>query len=302
MSSNAQTSDGLSPGRIIGRGFAAAHGALAGAVYLFLLHVPLQVVSAVQRNVQAGAFAPGREPDTEQAILSLVFAAISLPLGLAVFFAFPFLLGGMLGQVRDRIESPSQRPGSFGSYGRKWYGRLLGNQGLFTLAVMAAMVPLMSLAMGVAIQEVGAEPPAPGQIERRLLLHPVLLPAMLVAMLLISVVGAVYWVANCIVAIEGETIAAAWRRAFAFCRQNCLAVLALWLVNFTAGLAMSPLALLGQFGVVTDLWGLTALAVVHSALIGYWGLTLAGMTTSLYLDRRVPVASFAPAMPAAAGG
>jgi hypothetical protein len=278
----------LPVGRIIFRGFVAAHGALLGAVYLLVLHAPLQVTSAIWQSVQGSTFAPGREPEPERIVLTLALAGVTFLLGLAVFFIFPFIQGGVLGQVRGRLESPAQPAKSFGACGRSHYTRLLGSQALFTLVMLAVIVPVMVFAAVLAIQETaaGGAPPAPDQINRQLLRHPAMLAVMAIAVAVMSVVGLIYWVANCVVVAEQENTMAAWRRGFAFCRRNASAVLVLWLVNLAVGLLLAPLGMLGQLGVVTAWWALSALAVMQSVVIGYWGVVLAGMCMSLYLDRR----------------
>jgi hypothetical protein len=80
----------------------------------------------------------------------------------------------------------------------------------------------------------------------------------------------------------------AWGKAVRFCRANCPTVAVVWLVTVAAGLVVSPLGLLAQLGVVTDLWALTGLALLYAACIGSLGVLLAGLTMSLYLARREP--------------
>jgi hypothetical protein len=48
----------VSTGQALGRGFTAANGALLGAVYLALLHAPLQVTNAIWQSVPGSTFAP----------------------------------------------------------------------------------------------------------------------------------------------------------------------------------------------------------------------------------------------------
>jgi hypothetical protein len=264
---------------------------------LALLHLPLQITSALWQSVQGSAFTPGREPDMEQLALSLALSGATFLFGLAVFFVFPFIQGGVLGQVRDRLEFPSQPAGTFGAYGRAHYTRLLGSQALFALVAMAAILPVVILAAALAMQEVEelGGLPEPGQLDRSIPRHPVMLAIMVVAMAVVSVAGVVYWMANCIVVAEREGTVAAWRRAFAFCRRNAGAVLSLWLVNLVVGLVLAPLGMLGQWKIVTAWWALAALAVLQAAVTGYWGVVLAGMCMSVYLDRRTPVEDPEPA-------
>jgi hypothetical protein len=292
-------------GATLARGFAAAHGALVGALCLFLLHAPLQALGAVTQGFQREAMpGPRQAPDSGQVLLSLFLSCGILALSLAVFFLFPLVQGGILGQVRDRLESPQQPPGRFGAYGRAHYLRLLGSQGLFTLVMVGIMLPVMCLGMSLAFQEVAKAgpdvPPNTQQLTRQLLMHPVLLGGMVTASLLASAVAMVYWVANCVAVAEQQRVMASWRKALHFCRQNFPAVLAVWLLSFAVGVLISPLSLVGQLGIVTDLWALVALALAYAAFIAYWGLLLAGLSMALYLSRRHPAEAPEPALAALA--
>jgi hypothetical protein len=301
-------------GRVIARGFAAAHGALLGALLLFLLHAPAQVLNALTPGLQAEAMpAPGKQPDPSQVIVYLAVACGSLLLGVGVFFLFPLMQGGILGQVRDRLESPEQPPGRLGAYGREFYLRLLGSQGLFLLVMLTLMVPVMCLSMSLAFQEMarfaqnaavdGApspQPPHTQQLTRRLMTHPGMLAGMAIAMILAGAMGMVYWVANCIVVSEREPVIASWGKAIHFCRRNLAAVLVVALIPFAVGILTSPAGLVGPMGIVMELWALVGLALLQSALIAYWGVLLPGLVMSLYLARRPvleqpgPVARVAP--------
>jgi hypothetical protein len=287
-----------SPAQIITRGFAAAHGALRGALYLTLLHAPAQVVSALLYGLQKGpALGPERLPESGQVILALAGAGIGLALAVAVFFLFPFIQGGILGLVRGRLGSTGNGPGPFGAYARANYLRLLGSQTLFVVLMIAAVAPVICLGAGLAFQDLASttpvqpgEPsaagPDPQQLQRQLLSHPAMLAGLVLVSVFMSAVGMVYWVANCIVVTEPEGVMAAWRRSLRFCRANFSAVVVVWLLNLVAGVVMAPLPLVGQLGYVTDPWALSVLAIIYSALIGYWGVVLAGLSMALYLGRR----------------
>jgi hypothetical protein len=295
----------MSTGHIIGRGFAAAYAALVGALFVFLLQAPLQVLSAVTQSVQPQTVpAPGQQPDPKQILLSVSLSCGTFVLALAVFFLFPLVQGGILGQVRDRLEFPQQPPGPFAPYGRAFYSRLLGSQALFALLTFVLLLPLMGLTVGLylQVQEMGpAAPPQPAdpqQLNRLLLSHTALVVGVAVFSVLVAAVGMVYWVANTIVVAEQERVIASWRRALHFCRQNFAAVLAVWLLNFAVGLLMSPLGLVGPLGIVKEPWALAGLAVVYAAVIGYWAVLLAGLMMSLYLARRSPAEQPEPRVPA----
>jgi hypothetical protein len=124
-------------GPIVVRGIVAAHGVLLGALYLFLLQAPSQVLSAVLQSLQKGLRAsPGQAIDPTLLMLTSLLSFGAFVLAVAVFFLFPLVQGGILGQVRDRLESPHQRPGPFGNYGRASYFRLLGSELLYLLTMV----------------------------------------------------------------------------------------------------------------------------------------------------------------------
>jgi hypothetical protein len=279
-------------GQIAGRGLAAAHDALVGAFYLALLHAPLQIASAIQQRAQYAAFIPGEEPDPGRVALAVALSGVTFLLGMAVVFVFPLVQGGILGLVRNGLESPDRPPAPFWSYGRTYYLRLLGSQGLMLLVSLVVVIPAAAVAAGVAVQRAATssgEPAAPGEINRQLLQHPAMIVVLIIGVMFTTASGMIYWVANCRVVADGEGTLTAWRRAATFCRENFAAVLVLWLVNLVTGVALAPVGLLGQLGIVTDWWALAAVVIVYAALIGYWGVVLAGLCMALYLARRKSV-------------
>ena len=298
-------------GRIVGRGLVAAHGVLVGAAFLFMLHAPSQVLSAVLQILQHRLLSSsGRELDPTLSLLIMALSFGTLLLALAVLGIYPLVQGGILGQVRDRLESPNRPPGPFGPYGRAFYVRLLGSEGLYVLALLGIMFPVMVLGAVLMMNSTlftlpadGGTPPQPidpQQLNRQLMTHPAMLAGMLISSFLASALGMVYWVANCIVVSERQRVLASWGEAFRFCWQNCSAVVSLWLVTTVVGIVVSPLGLVGPLGVVTEPWALVALALLYAALIAYGGILLPGVSMSLYLARRVPSGERVRELPAAA--
>jgi hypothetical protein len=224
--------------------------------------------------------------------LAAALAGVTLLFGLVVFFAFPFVQGGILGQVRDRLERPKGPARAFWAHARAYYTRLLGSQALFLLVSLGVIVPVMILVAAAAIQATWAVSSAgesgPDRVNPQLLRHPFVLASMAMAMVLLTAAGIVYWMANCVVVAERGNTLAGWRRGFAFCRQNVAAVFMVWLVNLVVGVVLAPLGMLGQLGVVTSWWALAALALAYSAITGYWGVILAGLCMSLFLGRHLP--------------
>ncbi len=293
----------MPPAQIIGRGFTAAHGALLGMLWLFVLQVPFQIVSAL---MQVYPFQPaaGHHASALQLLLGLVYAIGAFVLTVAVFLLFPLVQGGLLGQVRDRLQIPHLRPGRFGRYARMYYDRLLGSQGLFLLVVLAIMVPVMLFAMSVAFDEMsrsvspdGGPTTTPQQINRAIFTDRGMIIGMVVSGMMASALWIVYWVANSIVVTEGQGVIASWLKSLFFCRKNLGAVAVVWLVSIGVGLLMAPISLIGQLGFITNPVLLAVLAVVYSALVAYWGGVLAGICLSLYTGRQQTVEEPEPIEP-----
>jgi hypothetical protein len=277
----------MSIGQIITRGITAAHGVWIGVFYLFVLHAPVQVVRALGQSIQERAVTPGQAPDARIVLLSMAVTLTSFALAVLLFFLYPLVLGGILGRVRDRLESAPSPTGNFWACGRAHYVRLLGSLGLFTLAMVVAMFPVGCL-VGLAFYEVealgSAVEEAPASLW--LLSKPLFFAAIGISSFLASVAAMIYWVANSIVVAEQEAVLASWRKALLFCRQNLAAVLLMWFLAMAVGLVVSPLGMLDQLGIVKELWALVVLALVYAALIGYSGVLLPGLIMSLYLARR----------------
>lgn len=292
-------------GRVICQGFSAAHAVMIGAIYLALVHLPLQIVSAINQSVQQRiAVAPGQAPDPGQVALALGLAGGSFLFGLVVFFLFPLIQGGILGKVQDRIEATGRPAESFGAYSRRYYPRLLGSQCLYVLVLFAVMFPIMIFAVILAIQYASTptEPATSAEIQQHLLANPLFVICIVVAMAIAAAAGMVYWIANCFVVAEDERVFASWRRSLRFCQVNFTAILAIVVMNLVVSAALSPLGLLGQLGIVTNPWALSGLAVIYSAIVGYWGVVLAGIIMSLYLHRRNSAGRLEPAMSLAERG
>jgi hypothetical protein len=298
----------LAARQIVGRGLKAGHGALLGALFLFLLQAPVQILGAGSQAFWAKLSPPpGQHLDPEYGLLALAYGFGSCLLAVAVFFLFPLVLGGILGRVRDRLEPGRWPQARFGTYARVHYVRLLGSQGLMLLAGLVIMAPVMCMAIALAFEVMSlgsvapndAVPsPNPVELQRQLLSQTGMLTGIVISGLLMSAVTMAYWVANTIVVCDREHVFAAWRKALHFCRENLSAVVVVWLLAFAAGLVMAPLSMAGQLGFVTDLWALAGLAVVYAALLGYWGVLMAGLIASLYLGRGAPAEQREPALSA----
>src|SRR5262249_22040865 len=149
------------------------------------------------QSVQGSTFVPEQEPDAARVTFALALAGLTFLFGLAVFFIFPIVLGGILGQVRDRIESPDRPTGSFGAHARSNYVRLLGSETLFLLVTIVVVVPVMILAAALTVQAAWASSGGANQAvaNRQIFQNPLMVVLMLVAMAVLSAAGMVYWMA-----------------------------------------------------------------------------------------------------------
>jgi hypothetical protein len=290
-----QESQTASVGQIIGRGIVAAHGVLLGAFLLFLLHAPAQVLNAVAQAVQAESLrgAAGGEIDPTQLSLAFLLFGCSLLFSVAVIFLFPLVQGGILGQVRDRLESPHESPRRFGSYGWAHYARLLGSLGLCMLLMIAIMAPVMCVGTALSLNAFALTPEerpddAAQQFARQFVTHPVTLVVIGITSLLAAALGMVYWIANCIIVSKSCGVLASWQLSLRFCRKNLCAVLAVCSLIVAVSIVVAPVSLAGQLGFVTDLGAAAGMALLYSAAVGYTGVLFAGLTMSLYLARRPP--------------
>jgi hypothetical protein len=119
-------------------------------------------LNAVTQGLQAEAMAGWDQKSdlNSMVVRSLSFSCGSFVLALVVFFLFPLVQGGILGRVRDRIDTPELPPGQLRTYGRIFYDRLLGSYGLYVLVLIALLLPTMSIGFGTAFQQITKAMPA----------------------------------------------------------------------------------------------------------------------------------------------
>jgi len=266
-----EQSPAMPSGGILGRGIAATHATFVGFWCLFLVYAPCQVMQAIADATRNRALREsGQQPDPEQVGLVLSFYGIALILSVAAIFIVPLIQGGILGQLRDRLETPIEPPKTLAAYS-VYYARLLESSFLF--AAVSLGVVLLFLLTGVL--------PTP-LFEGLALSGPLMLAIALIGASLIIMTIVVYSVANCIVVSEDQEVLAAWRQSLHFCRQNFPAVLG-WALLLLAGFVLHLLFMLSN---AEALWALTSLALLETAIVSYGMVLLAGVMMSLYLTRR----------------
>ena len=281
-------------GTIVARGFRASHAALVMGLYFFLLFAPTQLVGAISQSLTPRLMvAPGQPPDLQLAMLLVPLGCVNWMFLFALIFLSPLLIGGAIGRIRDRIEPVNRPTASLDSYGRIFYGRLLGSLGLLIACAIVAMLPAMCIGFATAMQlmadtmRTGQTDPAQiQQMTRQLYTQPLFLTLMVLSTLAMTALALVFNLANVIVVCDGERVIAAWSKSLRFCRANFSAVFGLGLINIGLGIpataqgVVSGLLLIGQLPV------LLALALFQSAYISYMFVLGIGLSTSLYLARR----------------
>jgi hypothetical protein len=105
-------------GQIIARGFTAAHSVLLGALLLFLLHAPAQILNAVVQGLQAEVMTSQvKQPDPTQVLLYVAAAFGSFVLALAVFFPSPWCWAASWARFGIDSNHPGNRQDDSGPTG-----------------------------------------------------------------------------------------------------------------------------------------------------------------------------------------
>jgi hypothetical protein len=139
-------------GRILQRGFFAANRSLAGLALLIVVYGTYEGVSIVMSDT-AGIrelltpLGAGPPPEDVVTMGRSCFACAWL---FVVVFGGPCVVGGIIGQLRDRISAPDQPAGNFGWHAEMFYLPILVLT-LTSLAVALLLtIPVWLLSMGIS--------------------------------------------------------------------------------------------------------------------------------------------------------
>lgn len=272
----------MSFGQILSRGVTAAHRSVVGLVLLFLLygwHQGVSVVIGGAFDPQEFVVQPGQPPPASLMTM-MAFGCASCFWMLVMLFASPWVTGGVMGQLRDRIAAPEQPAGRLIEYAGTYYVRCLALTLLLvvTLAVIMVGWVLLSLVLsGVRLQPGAMQP----QDIERMNTSPVNIALSVVFAFVLSAFGVVFHLATAAIITEHTdaltSLGSAWQfvvRRFADTIKLTAVVCGPWLVFWAINLVRTLLEwrgwpILAVQGVVT------ALAFPYLVLLNHaWGMSL----------------------------
>ncbi|MBW3597960.1 MAG: hypothetical protein KY475_11875 [Planctomycetes bacterium] len=283
-------------GDVVKQGFAAAHTTPAGIAWIFILFAPLQLAGAIVNalmfgsdffaKIQSEEFRNSGEPPPE--IIGIGAAGCSICLWMPVIlFALPWVAGGALGQIRDRLTNQPRQ--SFGAHGRRHYGPLLA----LLLVLLAAMIAV-GVVNGIVeqiITSTAIEPGDPMTMEqlRSLSRHPANIAASVVTGLLMTAVGTLSNLIGAAIVFRGRGFGDGFSSGFAFCSNHFGDVVKLYLVYVVLIIPLSLLQWVPNF--VTPTVVLAAVVGLASGCyIAYLTVVNYGLASSLYAARAEPIA------------
>ena len=279
----------LTFGEAVRRGFAAAHGAPAGAVWTFVLMAPMQVIGGAMNaamfsgdffeQMQSGEFeSTGGQPPPE--LITMVGAGCFMCLWMPImFFTMPWIWGGVMGQVRDQIVG--REPASFGMHGKTFYGAMLLVMLLVVVGTIAANVPGTIVGQVVTSSEIQPGQPITAEQMRALSRHPANIIANCFSGLLMALVGTL---ANFIIAAlvaRGRGIGDGLSHGFTFCSKNMGAFIKVYFIYVALFLPFAILQWIPQFLTTTMAIGI-GVGFVSALYISYLTIVNLGMGGSVY--------------------
>jgi hypothetical protein len=139
-------------GRILQRGFFAANRSLAGLALLIVVYGTYEGVSIVMSDT-AGIrelLAPlGAGPPPED-VVTMGSGCIACVWLFVTVFGGPWVVGGIIGQLRDRMSAPDQPAGNFGWHAEMFYMPILVLTLTYLAVELLLTVPVWLLSMGIA--------------------------------------------------------------------------------------------------------------------------------------------------------
>lgn len=274
-------------GKILSRGFAAASRLPLGwALYFLLMGIPhgMGMVAGGLFSPEAYQVQPGESP-SPQLIGLMGFGCFSCVWGLMAIFAAPWVTGGVLARMRDRMLQPQSPAGRMTEYGGRYYGSMLV-LALIWLAIFAVLWGLVML-VGAAIAATQIQPGQPVRPEQwqQMNAHPANIAAGVGLFVVLTMVGVIWSFAQTIVVVDEQGPLASLAAGIKFCRRHGLDCLKLFLVFVLLNL---PLWVVGPLLAALEVQSLpirAALGLLVALYLPYVVLVGLGCAMSLYLAR-----------------
>lgn len=257
-------------GQILSRGLRAAHRSTAGLLLFFLLYgwyqgAGLVFGAAVGSDPRLFQMQPGQAPPPELLWL-MGYGCFSCVWILVTLFAGPWVAGGVIGQLRDRVAAPDAPVGSFRAYASAYYGRFLLLTVLYLATLFVLYLVLMLVGMLIAGSALQGEPLGPAQLQS-LNSHPANIASGVVFGFALAAVAVLFNLADSAIVVEQVDAISGLGRAWSFMTRRFGDAFRLFLVYAALGV---PVGLLYSGPALLQLRELPVLAVVGVLLACYF--------------------------------
>lgn len=277
-------------GHILSRGLYAALRVPLAIVGYFCVLGPQQAMVPVSSAFLPALLelTPGKEPNPA-AFAFIGFGCFTCCWSIVLIAAGPWVGGGTLGQLRDRLMVPDQPAGRFATYGSQYYLRVL----VLTLIFIALMIGVY-IANAIVGSLIMASAHVGEKLDyaefQKLSRHPANIASGIISGAVLTAIGLVFNLAFAIVASEDDTALGALAKALRFCRKHLGDGLRLFMVYFALnGISWLLYASGGIFG-LRSIPVLGAVGIILAVWISFLVVINLGFAISLYLARRAPIA------------
>ena len=272
--------------QVISRGIRAANRTLVGAVLIFAIVGPIQILSTAASAliIQGGGFQPPAQgaPPTPQmfAMMGLgCFSCVWFPI---MLIALPWASGGIYGQLLDRIVG---RPvGALGSYGKKFYVRML----LLMLMYVAVLIVLM-IPVWITGAVLGAGQMQGGQFDpvkiRELSRHPLNVVVSVLFGLGVTAAGTVMMIAQASSVTHDCRTRDALRNSWRYIGRQTGEVLKLFFIFVGTAVPMVLLQQIGNFLTTASMLIMLVVGFLSALYVSYLSVLNPGIVVSAYAAR-----------------
>lgn len=284
-------------GEVLSRGVRAANRSVTGLLLLFLLYGWFQGVSLVV----GGAFAsdptifqvqPGQQPPAEL-VWMMGYGCISCVWLLVMVFGGPWVAGGILGQLKDRMTAPEAEPGPFRPYASRYYVRLLLLTVVYVGIFLLLYLILMLVGMMIAASVLQGDAMDPQNLQQ-LNMHPANIAAGALFLLALAAMIVVFNLANAGVVVEEWDAWTSLGRAWGFVRSHAGDAVKLFLVITGLGCVMWSLYWIPAVLELREIPVLAILGLLMAAYFPYMIMLGLAFGVSLWLARRPDVSGAEP--------
>lgn len=273
-------------GAAVARGFSAAHRTLVGAVLAFVILGPMQISSYISGALMMkGGFQPpaeGQPPSAE--LLSIIglglFSCLWIPV---MIFAFPWVIAGIAGRVRDHVFD--RELGGFSEHGKRYYGRILCLLLLYFGVLLVLFMPFWIAGAVTGAQQAQADAFDPQQL-REMQRSPGNLALGVGFALLLTLFGTLLNLVQANLVVEDTTVTNAITGGLRFVGRRFADFSKLFGVYLLLAIPMFFMQQVGNFLPDITVLVMAVLGLVTTVYISYLSVVNVGIGVSVYAARR----------------